>query len=41
MQAFVDESYDDDSGVFVMAGCISTAEAWVQFSKEWEEMLPQ
>jgi hypothetical protein len=39
LQAFIDESYDE-SGLFVMAGCISTAEAWAQFSVEWEKMLP-
>lgn len=41
LQAFIDESYDDDSGIFVMAGCIATAAAWAQFSKEWQKMLPK
>lgn len=40
LQAFIDESYDE-SGLFVMAGCISTSENWAQFSVEWEKMLPK
>lgn len=39
LQAFIDESYDKD-GVFVLGGYIATAEAWENFSREWEEMLP-
>ena len=38
-QAFIDES-EGETGVFVLAGHIATAEAWAKFSKEWEELLP-
>ena len=38
-QAFIEDSYTRD-GEFVLAGHIATEEAWVQFSKEWEELLP-
>jgi hypothetical protein len=39
LQAFVDYSYNPN-GVFVLAGYIASAEAWADFSKEWEAMLP-
>jgi hypothetical protein len=39
LQAFIDDSYTSD-GVYVLAGYISSAEAWANFSKHWEEMLP-
>lgn len=38
-QAFIDDSRDP-AGTFVLAGHIASAEAWVAFSKDWEEMLP-
>jgi hypothetical protein len=38
LQAFIDDSYDDD--VFVLAGYIARAEAWARFAKAWEEFLP-
>ncbi len=38
LQAYIDESCDED-GVFVLAGCISNAESWAAFTKEWEEVL--
>lgn len=38
LQAYIDESCDE-GGVFVLAGCISDAESWVAFTKEWEEVL--
>ncbi len=38
LQAYIDESCDED-GVFVLAGCISDAESWAAFTKEWEEVL--
>ena len=41
LQAYIDDSVDDDSGVFVLAGYVSTAEKWAQFSAEWEAMLPR
>ena len=39
LQAYMDESYDQ-GGTFVLAGYISTAERWAEFSKEWEAALP-
>jgi hypothetical protein len=39
LQAFIDESVTPTS-TFVMAGYIATAEAWAQFSREWEALLP-
>ena len=39
LQAVIDDSRDQD-GVFVLAGYISTAERWAQFSEEWEALLP-
>jgi hypothetical protein len=38
LQAYIDES-SDENGVFVLAGCISDAESWAAFTKEWEEVL--
>jgi len=38
LQAYIDESCDE-GGVFVLAGCISDAESWAAFTKEWEEVL--
>ena len=41
------EGYVDDSGsspdgnVFVLAGYISTAEKWAEFSSEWERICDQ
>ncbi len=40
LQAYIDESCDKD-GIFVLAGCISDAESWAAFAKEWEEALPK
>jgi len=40
-QAFMDESMGDDSGVFVLGGHIASAETWVRFTQEWEELLPR
>ena len=39
-QAFIDESRNDDLGTFVMAGHVATAEAWINFAKEWDILLP-
>jgi hypothetical protein len=39
LQAYIDDSYTQ-GGVFVLAGYIATAEAWAEFSKEWDELLP-
>jgi len=39
MQAFIDESFDDDW--FVLGGFVSTAERWAEFAKEWEQLLPR
>jgi hypothetical protein len=38
LQAFIDES--ESPQVFVLGGCIATAESWAAFSKDWEELLP-
>jgi hypothetical protein len=37
--AYLDDSYKKD-GVFVLAGYISSAAKWADFSKEWEGLLP-
>ena len=39
LQAFMDDSRTD-GGVFVLAGWIAPAEKWVQFARDWEELLP-
>ncbi|MEI2636916.1 MAG: DUF3800 domain-containing protein [Methylotenera sp.] len=39
LQAFIDDSYEND-GVYVLAGCISNVEGWVNFSKDWQKILP-
>lgn len=38
LQAFMDESVGED-GTFVIAGYIADAEAWTNFSLEWEKMV--
>jgi hypothetical protein len=40
LQAFIDESYNSQTGIYVLGGYIASAEAWANFSKEWKEMLP-
>lgn len=40
LQAFIDESYDDD-GLFVMGGFVASYEARAAFSQEWEALLPR
>ena len=40
LRAFMDESVDDASGTFVLAGYVADVEAWAKFSAEWEQMLP-
>jgi hypothetical protein len=39
LQAYIDDSLDD-TGVYVLAGYVASAESWAAFSKEWEAMLP-
>ena len=39
LQAFIDDSYKSD-GVYVLAGFVATAEAWANFARDWEELLP-
>lgn len=39
LQAVIDDSSEPD-GVYVLAGYIASAEAWAEFSREWEELLP-
>jgi hypothetical protein len=38
MQAFIDESFDDE--VFVLGGYIAKEETWVSFVSEWNSILP-
>lgn len=40
LQAYIDDSGDDESGVYVLAGHIASVESWVLFAKEWERLLP-
>lgn len=40
LQAYIDDSRGDGSGIFVLAGYIATAEQWIKFSEEWREILP-
>jgi hypothetical protein len=40
LKAFMDDSADEN-GIYVLAGHIATAGVWVEFTKEWEEMLPR
>lgn len=40
LQAYIDDSLNDESGIYALAGYISTAEKWANFSREWEERLP-
>ncbi len=40
LQADIDESYEG-GGLFVLGGYVSTTEAWEEFSREWEELLPR
>jgi hypothetical protein len=40
MQAYIDDSYDDKNGVYVLAGCFASSESWDDFNKEWEKLLP-
>jgi hypothetical protein len=39
LQAFIDESCSEGGG-FVLGGYIAPVEAWAEFSKEWELLLP-
>ena len=39
-QAFIDDSRNDKSGNFVLAGHIATAEDWADLAREWEGLLP-
>lgn len=39
LQAFIDDSYKAE-GVFVLGGHIASAEAWAEFARQWEELLP-
>ena len=40
MQAYIDDSQNNESGVYVLAGYVSTAEKWADFAREWKERLP-
>jgi len=39
VQAFVDESYSTEGGIYVLAGALASSEAWAAFVREWEELL--
>lgn len=39
MQVFIDESYSQN-GTFILGGYLASAEAWAEFSREWETLLP-
>jgi len=40
-QAFIDDSRSSgEDGLFVLGGCIGSAEEWVKFSLDWQELLP-
>lgn len=38
-QAYIDDSRAE-GGTFVLAGHVASADAWEDFSREWEQMLP-
>ena len=40
LQAYIDDSTDDVSGNYVLAGYIASIEQWAAFSREWEGLLP-
>src|SRR6516225_8308926 len=40
LQAFIDESYNSQTGIYVLGGYIASDGAWANFSKEWKEVLP-
>lgn len=37
--AYFDESGSEDSEYFVVAGCIADVEQWIEFEREWTELL--
>jgi hypothetical protein len=39
LQAVIDDS-SDPAEAYVLAGYVASAEAWAEFSREWEELLP-
>lgn len=39
IRAYVDDSYDSNSPLFVLAGYASTEQKWHTFTKEWEHAL--
>ena len=40
LQAYMDDSRDDASGTYVLAGYIASVEQWAAFSRDWEALLP-
>lgn len=40
IQAYIDDSRDDEGGTYVLAGYIAPVENWASFSSEWEGLLP-
>lgn len=39
LQAFCDESLENDAGLFVMAGYVAPVQSWLKFSDEWQAVL--
>ena len=40
IQAYIDDSRDDEGGTYVLAGYVASVENWAAFSSEWESLLP-
>ena len=40
LHAYIDESFDAETKVFVLGGYIAPQTTWEAFSKEWEEIVP-
>lgn len=40
LQAYIDDSRDDASGTFVLAGYVASVEQWAAFSRDWAKLLP-
>lgn len=39
LQAYIDESFSNESSIYAMAGFIASAEKWAAFSDEWSQFL--
>lgn len=40
LQAYFDESFDQNKSIFVLGGYVSPVLKWVEFVREWEQILP-